>query len=102
MEAVTNALKHARCTRIEVTLSALGPTGVRFAVKDDGQGFDTAASRSGTGLAGMSDRLGVFNGGVTVNSCPGEGTTVVGVAFEGAVDVAKGDDDVAASYVTTG
>jgi signal transduction histidine kinase len=56
-EALTNVLKHARATRVEVELS-LERTPARFvlAVADDGGGFDAGAPTAGRGLSGMRRR----------------------------------------------
>jgi signal transduction histidine kinase len=49
-----------------------------FVVTDDGVGFDTAETTSGTGLQGIVDRLDTVNGAITIESAPGEGTVVTG------------------------
>jgi signal transduction histidine kinase len=49
-----------------------------FEVRDDGVGFNTAASRSGSGLQGMADRLAALGGSVEIASTPGSGTVVTG------------------------
>ena len=49
-----------------------------FDVHDDGAGFDTGATSYGTGLQGMTDRLGAIGRVLTVTSAPGNGTTVSG------------------------
>jgi signal transduction histidine kinase len=49
-----------------------------FVVIDDGDGFDLNATSYGTGLQGMTDRLGALGGSLTVTSAPGTGTTVNG------------------------
>jgi ligand-binding sensor domain-containing protein/signal transduction histidine kinase len=55
-EAVSNALKHARAKRVEITLER-GAGHVRLSVADDGAGFDPeAASAARFGLAGMRER----------------------------------------------
>jgi signal transduction histidine kinase len=51
---------------------------LRFAVTDDGAGFDPASVAGGHGFVNMEDRLGAFEGVLTVTSAPGEGTTVEG------------------------
>jgi signal transduction histidine kinase len=52
---------------------------LRFTIHDDGRGFDPAATRYGSGLQGIADRLGALDGSLTVASAVGEGTTLVGV-----------------------
>ena len=52
---------------------------LRFAVTDDGVGFDPAAKGIGTGFVNMHDRLGAIGGSLRVESAPGAGTSVLGV-----------------------
>ena len=49
-----------------------------FTVEDDGQGFDQAAAPRGTGLQGISDRLGALGGTINITSAPDRGTQVTG------------------------
>ena len=49
-----------------------------FEVEDDGRGFDTAATRFGTGLQGIADRLSALNGELAIRSEPGTGTVLRG------------------------
>lgn len=83
-EGVANIRKHARAREAVLTLSYLGDS-VALDIRDDGQGFDpgSAALRpqggSGLGLQGMRARLADVGGTLTVESAPGEGTTVVAV-----------------------
>ena len=82
MEAVQNAAKHADARAVDVRL---GLDGNRWwlTVSDDGAGFDAARAeevRSGAGLVNMRDRLDAVGGTVTLESSPGEGTTVTATA----------------------
>ncbi len=77
-EALQNAAKHAgRDARVTLSLSVADGC-LRFAVADDGPGFDAKADSGGFGLAGMRDRAGAVGGRLDVRSSP-SGTTVVGV-----------------------
>jgi signal transduction histidine kinase len=49
---------------------------VTVAVSDDGVGIPAYASRSGTGLANMHDRVESLGGTLTVTSRPGDGTDI--------------------------
>ncbi len=77
LEALQNVAKHARASRATVRLSGSGDT-LEFSVSDDGAGFPTAATRHGSGLQGMSDRLAAHGGTLAVRSQPGQGTTITG------------------------
>lgn len=69
-EAVTNVLRHAGATRVEVELaSEAGELHLRIA--DDGRG---GAGSPGNGLAGMRERLASFGGELEVDSPAGGGT----------------------------
>jgi signal transduction histidine kinase len=78
-EALGNARKHARASRISIAVTT--PDGdahrVRVAITDDGIGFDPDSARDGFGLSGMTDRLALVHGTLTVRSAPGTGTTLV-------------------------
>jgi signal transduction histidine kinase len=76
LEALQNATKHARgASRVEIALSGNGA--LRFAVSDDGAGFDLAAVNGG-GLTSLRDRLTAVGGDLQVASAPGDGTCVSG------------------------
>jgi signal transduction histidine kinase len=77
LEALNNVAKYSRATRARIRLQVDGGE-LRFEVSDDGVGFDTAATRSGTGLQGMADRLDAIDGRLEIRSAPGRGTTVTG------------------------
>ena len=77
LEALQNITKYADASRATVGLSSSGGS-LRFTVTDDGAGFDTAATRHGTGLQGMADRLAALGGALHVRSQPGRGTTLTG------------------------
>jgi signal transduction histidine kinase len=49
-----------------------------FAVEDDGVGCETGTAHEGSGLANMSDRLGVLGGSLTVDATRPHGTRVFG------------------------
>ncbi len=76
-EALTNVVKHARATRVQVRLGLSGAT-VRLDVHDDGCGFDTARvtseRRAGLGLASMRERTDHLRGRLELRSRPGKGS----------------------------
>lgn len=77
-EAMTNALKHARPTTIEVSVHGSPATGMEARVADDGTGV-MAKPDDGLphhGLASMHERAAILNGRLDIDAVPGEGTTV--------------------------
>jgi signal transduction histidine kinase len=76
-EAITNAVKYSGAHQIGVGLDS-GDGGLRFSIRDDGSGFDPATTSGGSGVVGMRDRLEALGGSLSLESAPGEGTTVSG------------------------
>ncbi|AKU91753.1 sensor histidine kinase [Vulgatibacter incomptus] len=75
-EAVSNAVKHAGPTRIEVRL-AFAPGSSSLTVRDDGAGFDPDAPKAGHyGLRGMRERAKRCGGEVWIESSLGAGACV--------------------------
>ena len=74
-EALTNAVRHAGATRIQIDVSEHDGC-VDVAVADDGRGFDPATTDSGGfGLTGMRERVELADGELDIDSGP-EGSTV--------------------------
>jgi signal transduction histidine kinase len=82
-EALTNIAKHARASRVGVTLSYLDDL-VLLDVRDNGIGFcvDGIATNGGSsdghgfGLRAMRQRVRQVAGNLTIESAPGEGTAI--------------------------
>jgi PAS domain S-box-containing protein len=80
-ESLANAARHAGARKVSVVVQRHAAS-VQAIVADDGCGFDPQAvgepdgSRARLGLHGMRERAILLNGSVTVESSPGEGTTV--------------------------
>jgi PAS domain S-box-containing protein len=76
-EALNNVAKHARATRVEISLTCEDER-VCLTVRDDGAGMDQAAAQlAGTfGLRGMRERVTPLSGDLRITSASGEGTTV--------------------------
>ncbi|GAA5086803.1 signal transduction histidine kinase [Thermocatellispora tengchongensis] len=73
-EAVTNAVKHAQASRIDISLE-LGEV-LQIRVVDNGVG-GVGAAPAGSGLTGLADRVAAFDGTLTIESPPGGGTTIL-------------------------
>ena len=75
-EALNNALKHGKPSRIAVRLRRMDGA-VSLEIADDGAGFDVAAwADGGLGLRGMCERVARLGGRLDVESAPGRGTRV--------------------------
>ncbi|WP_312882143.1 sensor histidine kinase [Actinomadura alba] len=79
-ESLANASRHARATRVGVTLSYMDDE-VSLDVRDDGRGFDPLAppyreASRGFGLGGMRMRVERIAGAFDIETEPGRGTAV--------------------------
>ena len=70
-EALTNAVKYAEATEVHVGIEQRGPS-IVVSVSDDGRGG--ASPEGGSGLRGLTDRIGALGGTLTIDSPPGDGT----------------------------
>lgn len=76
-EALNNVIKHAQANRVAIHL--IGEAGyVRMTIKDDGVGFDplTAEHGGGQGFRNMRERAANIDACCTIESVPGQGTTI--------------------------
>jgi PAS domain S-box-containing protein len=76
-EAMTNVIRHAQATRVDVLLEQRGDKLVVI-VEDNGVGFDPAAARHGDrlGLFGMRERAEMLGGELLIECTAEVGTTV--------------------------
>ncbi len=77
-EALTNVLRHAHATRVDLLAERRGDR-VVVVVEDDGVGFDAEATEfpDRFGCVGMKERAEALGGTFTIESAPRAGTTVV-------------------------
>ena len=73
-EAMTNALRYANATTIEVVVEQHADA-LRLRVCDDGSGFEPSRAR-GLGLLTMRERAQLLGGSLTITSEAGEGTCI--------------------------
>jgi signal transduction histidine kinase len=80
-EALSNIIRHAQATRVEIELAAAG-NALLLSVRDDGRGFDVAVARaraatgSSQGLLSMQERVALVGGDFAIESTLGKGTSV--------------------------
>jgi signal transduction histidine kinase len=74
-EALANVARHSGAKRVE--LAAAVREGVfEVELRDDGRGFDVAATPGGMGLTSMRERARTLGGTCAIESAPGRGTRV--------------------------
>lgn len=80
-EALTNVVRHADASRVQVTLRVQDHTAF-LTVRDNGRGFQepvttaAGADTQGLGLRGMRERVTTLGGEMRVESEPGQGTAI--------------------------
>lgn len=75
-EALTNVMRHAQAHTVELTLVLEGNE-LCLTVSDDGVGFVAPAGRpTSFGVVGMRERVLIMGGELSLDSEPGEGTTL--------------------------
>lgn len=80
-EAVTNAVRHAQASQINLSISVEHPI-LTLQIQDNGKGFDVAQTLSTTrdrpcwGLLGMQERARLIGSEFHIDSHPGKGSTV--------------------------
>ncbi|GAB4558946.1 MAG: hypothetical protein Kow0047_04460 [Anaerolineae bacterium] len=76
-EALTNVIRHAHATHVDVLLERRGNHLIAL-VEDDGVGFtpESPQDQARLGLFGMRERAEMLRGHLTIESAPGSGTTV--------------------------
>jgi signal transduction histidine kinase len=78
-EALNNAAKHSRASRVEVILERR-PDCVLLILEDNGVGFaetEGGKARQGYGLVGMRERATLVGANLEIESTPGKGTTIL-------------------------
>ncbi|MBI1881592.1 MAG: hypothetical protein HYR94_25710 [Chloroflexi bacterium] len=73
-EALSNVARHAQATRVFLTASMVGDQ-LRLEIKDNGHGLP-ADYVLGYGLRNMQERARMLGGDMSLDSRPGQGTTV--------------------------
>jgi signal transduction histidine kinase len=72
-EALTNCVRHAGASRIEVTVSRRDPR-IELCIADDGVGLDRTKAAPGLGLIGIEERVRELQGVVRIRSAADAGT----------------------------
>ena len=75
-ESITNVVRHAGASHVDVTLRRDGDGGVLLVVRDDGVGLPPNAERDSAGLRGMRERALLVGGNMTITAARTGGTEV--------------------------
>lgn len=77
-EVLTNVIRHAQATRIEITVSEVNKEFV-LEVKDNGRGISESERQNmrSLGLLGMHERVQLVGGKIEISGAQGQGTRVV-------------------------
>jgi PAS domain S-box-containing protein len=80
--ALTNVAQHANASRVSVSIQKLGDS-VRMEITDNGKAFDPKkefhkSRNNHLGLVGMRERMEMVGGNLSIESEPGQGTTIRG------------------------
>jgi signal transduction histidine kinase len=74
-EAITNSVRHSKCTRLEIELAHEGEV-LTLTISDNGRGFDPEDQADGNGLINMRRRAERHAGKLVIDSQSGRGTTI--------------------------
>jgi two-component system sensor histidine kinase UhpB len=76
-EAVTNVVRHANASKIEVLLKEYAGS-LLINVKDNGVGIteEQISSPGSIGLIGLRERVRLCNGSIKISGAPGQGTSI--------------------------
>ena len=79
-EAMTNVIRHAHASQVKMSLIEI-PGAVRMEITDNGKSFQVrktlhTKNNKRLGLVGMKERIAMVGGTLTIESSPGQGTTV--------------------------
>lgn len=76
-EALTNAVKHAKESSINIKLTTLPEGWFHLTVEDNGPGFDIQIVANGLGTLMMQDYAEMVGGSCVIRSAPNEGTQIM-------------------------
>ncbi|WP_281889598.1 sensor histidine kinase [Paenibacillus sp. YYML68] len=76
-EAMSNALRHSKASRLELRLSNSSSDMVRLLIRDDGIGFDLDTKKQASyGIVTMRERVNEIGGSMNLITAPGKGTRI--------------------------
>lgn len=78
-ELITNIIKHSEASQVNIYLTRHGSESINVMIEDNGKGFDlnTTNLDGGMGLQNMSRKTEKNGGTFTIDTKPGNGTTII-------------------------
>lgn len=96
-EALSNALRHSKATKLEVRLTHPTQDAIRLMIRDNGIGFDLDAKKHASyGIVTMKERVNEIGGSLNLITAPGKGTRIdirVPIMAEGGEGFGERDGD---------
>jgi NarL family two-component system sensor histidine kinase LiaS len=76
-EAMSNALRHSKATKLEVRLTHPSSDAIRLLIRDDGVGFNLDVKKHASyGIVTMKERVNEIGGSLNLITAPGKGTRI--------------------------
>jgi signal transduction histidine kinase len=75
-EALNNAVKHARASRVLITFRTFERR-AEVTISDDGIGFNPKTIKKGVGLKNIQNRIYLINGAYNIISAPDQGCKII-------------------------
>ncbi|WP_010500052.1 sensor histidine kinase [Paenibacillus elgii] len=95
-EALSNALRHSKATKLEVKLTQPSSDAVRLLIRDNGVGFELDMKKQASyGLLTMRERVNEIGGSLNLITAPGKGTRIeirIPIMAEGGLEIGRDDD----------
>ena len=76
-ECLTNIIKHAGATEVDINMLTLNSSSFFISVIDNGKGFNLQTVDSGFGLTSIRERSAMLNAKIVIDSAEGGGTRVI-------------------------
>lgn len=95
-EAMSNALRHSKATKLEVKLIQPSADAIRLVIHDNGVGFDLDMKKQASyGIVTMKERVNEIGGSMSLISAPGKGTRIdirIPIMAKGGIQDGRADD----------
>ncbi|MDW3191052.1 MAG: sensor histidine kinase [Cytophagales bacterium] len=76
-ELISNTLKHAKATQVDLELKRTTDKGLIITYKDNGKGFDPETAAEGMGLKNIKNRIGKLEGHSSLTTAPMKGVQMI-------------------------